>query len=307
MGVTFFPNDSININQLIMNADLALYSVKERNKNDYAIFNEEMGSYIKESTVIEHILSEAIENDGFKIVYQPQVNLSTGEISGYEALLRLKDHNISPAKFIKVAEETGLIIKIGRIVTRMVVKQISIWKEKGYPIKPIAINFSAIQINDKSYFEFISKTLKVYNVDASFIEIEITENVFLGNKELTLEFINKLKSVNIKIAIDDFGTGYSSLSYLTFLPVDKVKFDRSLNLELLKTKSVEVIQSLILVMHSLGLKVVAEGIEEYEHIKKLEIGNCDVIQGYYFSKPLEVDDVEKTFYNNYLESIKSGI
>ncbi|MEA1974248.1 MAG: EAL domain-containing protein [Bacillota bacterium] len=303
MGVTFFPDDSTNINQLIMNADLALYSVKERNKNDYAIFSEDMGSQIKESTIIEHILSEAIENDGFKMVYQPQINLVTGEIIAYEALLRLKNHNISPGKFIEVAEKTGLIIKIGRIVTRMVVKQISIWKKRGYPIKPVAINFSAIQINDKSYFEFLSETLKVYNVEASFIEIEITENVFLGNKELTLEFINKLKSINIKISIDDFGTGYSSLSYLTFLPVDKVKFDRSLNLELLKNKSTEVIQSLISVMHSLDLEVIAEGIEEYEHVKKLKTENCDVIQGYYFSKPLEVEDVEKTFYTNYLDSI----
>jgi diguanylate cyclase (GGDEF)-like protein len=307
MGVTFFPNDSDNIEELIMNSDLALYSVKDRNKNDYAIFNNDMRKKLKKTTNIESILFEAIENDGFKMVYQPQVNLIDGEIDGFEALLRLKNHEISPAEFIPIAEENGMIIKIGRIVTKNVIKQIGIWKEKGYPIKPVAINFSALQMNDIEYFDFIIETLKIYNVESHFIEIEITENVFLDNTELALVFINKLRSVNIKVAIDDFGTGYSSLSYLTILPVDRVKFDRSLNIELLKMETTEVIDSLISVAHSLNLNVVAEGIEEYKQVKKLKIGKCDVIQGYYFSKPLDVDDVEKNIYNNYNNLINMSV
>jgi EAL domain-containing protein (putative c-di-GMP-specific phosphodiesterase class I) len=290
-----------------MNSDLALYSVKDRNKNDYAIFNDTMRNKLKKTTNVESILFEAIENDGFKMVYQPQVNLIDGKIMGFEALLRLRNHKISPAEFIPIAEGNGMIIKIGRIVTKNVIEQISIWKEKGYPIKPIAINFSAIQMNDISYFDFMIETLKTYNVESHFIEIEITENVFLDNTKLALEFINKLRSVNIKVAIDDFGTGYSSLSYLTILPVDIVKFDRSLNIELLKMESTEVIDSLISVAHSLNLNVVAEGIEEYEQVRKLKIGKCDVIQGYYFSKPLEVDDVEKNIYNNYNKLINMSV
>ena len=301
MGITFFPNDSNDIDELIMNADLALYSIKNGVKNDYAVFNESMKKELIENTKIESVLSKAIEKDGFKMLYQPQVKLETGEISGYEALIRLKEHSMSPARFIPIAEKNGMIIEIGRIVTKKVIEQLSIWKEKGYSIKPVAINYSAVQMNDNSYFDFLMNTLKSYNVDPKFIEIEITENILLKNNEKALKFLKKIRNENIKVAIDDFGTGYSSLSYLTFLPIDKVKFDRSLNLELLKMKNTKVMNSLISVMHSLELTVVSEGIEEYEHIKKLENGNCDIVQGYYFSKPLKAEEVEKTFNNNYLK------
>ncbi|MDM8534396.1 EAL domain-containing protein [Clostridiaceae bacterium HSG29] len=305
MGITLFPSDSNDIDELIMNADLALYTIKNEVKNDYAIFNESMKKELRENTEIELILSKAIENDGFKIFYQPQVELKTGEIICYEALIRLKEYSISPGQFIPIAEKNGMIIKIGRIVTEKVIEQLSIWKEKGYLIKPVSINYSAIQINDNNYFDFLMNTLKSYNVNPKLIEIEITENILLKNNEKALKFLEKLRNENIKIAIDDFGTGYSSLSYLTFLPIDKVKFDRSLNLELLNMKNTQVMNSLISVMHSLELVIVSEGIEEYEHIKKLEKDNCDIVQGYYFSKPLEVEDVEKTFNSNYLNQISN--
>ncbi len=303
MGVTFFPNDSIDINELIMNADLALYSAKSKGKDKHKVFDESLRDKLSEDIEIESFLSEAIENRGFKMLYQPQVNIFTGEITAFEALIRFKKHMISPAKFIPIAEESGMIIKIGRIVTKMVIKQISFWKESGYPIKPISINFSANQLYDMFYFDFLMETLKKYDIDPKYIEIEITENVFLDNKELALEFINKLRKENIKISIDDFGTGYSSISYLTFLPVDKVKFDRSLSMEFLNMQNIKTLDSLIMVMHSLNLEVVAEGIEEHEDVKKLKVGKCDIIQGYYFSKPLEKVDVEKAFYKNYLDKI----
>ena len=307
MGITFFPNDSNDIDELIMNSDLALYSIKNEAKNDYAIFNENMKKKLAENTEIELILSEAIEKDGFKMLYQPQVELMTGEITSYEALVRLKEYSISPGQFIPIAEKNGMIIKIGRIVTKKVIEQLSIWKEKGYSIKPISINYSAIQMNDNNYFDFLMNTLESYNVNPKFIEIEITENILLKNNEKVFKFLKKLRNTNIKIAIDDFGTGYSSLSYLTFLPIDKVKFDRSLNLELLNMNNIEVMNSLISVMHSLELIIVSEGIEEYEHIKKLKKGNCDIVQGYYFSKPLKAKDVEKTFNKNYLNQIGNEI
>ncbi|MDM8534858.1 EAL domain-containing protein, partial [Clostridiaceae bacterium HSG29] len=307
MGITLFSNASNDIDELIMNSDLALYTIKNEVKNDYAIFNESMKKDLRKVTEIESILSKAIENDGFKMLYQPQVELKTGEIIGYEALIRLKEYSISPGQFIPIAEKNGMIIKIGRIVTKIIIEQLSIWQEKGYLIKPISINYSAIQINDNNYFEFLMNTLKNYNVNPKFIEIEITENILLRNSEKALEFLGKLRSENIKIAIDDFGTGYSSLSYLTFLPIDKVKFDRSLNLELLNMKNSQVMNSLISVMHSLELTIVAEGIEKYEHIKKLENDNCDIVQGYYFSKPLKVQDVEKTFNSNFLNQISNEI
>ncbi|MDM8533370.1 EAL domain-containing protein [Clostridiaceae bacterium HSG29] len=303
MGITFFPDDSIDINELIMNADLALYSAKSKGKDKHEVFNKSMRDKLNENIEIENLLSEAIENSGFKMLYQPQINIFTGEIIAFEALIRLKEHMISPAKFIPIAEESGMIIKIGRIVTNHVIKQLYYWKEKGYPIKPVSINFSANQLYDMFYFDFLMEILNKYDIDPKFIEIEITENVFLDNKELALEFVNKLRNENIKISIDDFGTGYSSISYLTFLPIDKVKFDRSLSMEFLNMENISTLDSLIMVMHSLNLEVVAEGIEEYEDVKKLRVGKCDNIQGYYFSKPLEKEDVEEVFYRNYLDKI----
>lgn len=303
MGVTFFPDDSIDINELIMNADLALYSAKSKGKDKHKVFDESMRAKLNENIKIENFLSEAIENDGFKMLYQPQIDIFTGEITAFEALIRFKEHMISPAKFIPIAEESGMIIKIGRIVTKQVIKQIYLWKENGYSIKPVSINFSANQLYDMFYFDFLMETLNRYGIDPKFIEIEITENVFLDNKDLALEFINKLRNENIKISIDDFGTGYSSISYLTFLPVDKVKFDRSLSMEFLNMQNIKTLDSLIMLMHSLNLEVVAEGIEEHEDVKKLKVGKCDIIQGYYFSKPLEKEDVEKMIYENYLNKI----
>lgn len=299
MGISLYPKDSDEVNQLIMNADLALYEVKKTGKNGYKFFDNDMKAHLLRKSNIELVIKDAIENDGFKIVYQPQVNLLTGEIQEYEALLRLKHHNISPADFIPITEENGTIIKIGRIVAHKVIEQLSKWREMGYKVKPISINFSAKQLHDTKFFDFIKDELDKYDIEPQLIEIEITENIFLENKEQTLTFLTKLKEIGIKISIDDFGTGYSSLSYLTFLPIDKIKLDRSLNNKFLELENIKVMDSLILLAHSLNLEVVAEGIETYEQFRRLCVGKCDFIQGYYFSKPLEVTDVEEKFYINY--------
>ena len=152
---------------------------------------------------------------------------------------------------------------------------------------------------------FISEELERHNVEAKYIEIEITENVFLENKEATIAFLGKLKEKGIKISIDDFGTGYSSLSYLTFLPINKIKLDRSLNMRFLEMENIKVMDSLISLAHSLNLEVVAEGIEAFEQVARLKVGKCDYIQGYYFSRPMEVEDVQVNFDKNYFKKIES--
>lgn len=301
MGISLFPQDSQEVNQLIMNADLALYAVKDLGKDGYKFFDASMAEHLLRRSVIESIILEALDHDGFKMVYQPQVNLLTGEVHAYEALLRLKDHPISPAEFIPIAEETGAIIKIGRIVTQKVIEQLSIWQSQGYEVKPISINFSASQLHDTNYLQFIIDELDAHKVKPENIEIEITENIFLDNRDQTLSFLMKLKETGMKISIDDFGTGYSSLSYLTYLPIDKIKFDRSLSIKFLEIESMKVMDSLILLAHSLNLEVVAEGIETFEQFSRLRAGKCDYIQGYYFSKPLEVEAVENNFSRNYYE------
>lgn len=303
IGITTFPYDSKDVDQLIVNADIALFKVKSEGKNNYIFFSEDLLQKLNEQARIEKILREALLKDGFKLLYQPQINTYTGKISGFEALLRLKNNLIMPDLFIPIAEETGMIIEIGRWVTKDVIYQLAKWKAKGLDLKPIAINFSAKQLNDLGYIDFLKEELKRENVEARYIEIEITEGVFLENKEETITFLDEIRALGIKIALDDFGTGYSSLSYLSFLPVDKIKLDKSLNDKFLQLDNVTVMDSIISLVHSLDLEVVAEGIEEINQYKRLRVGGCNYIQGYIFSKPLAVEDVEKVYYDNFLEKI----
>lgn len=305
IGITLYPCDSLNINQLLMNADMAMYKVKNAGKNNYMFFNEKMTENLQEQIKIERILREAIEKNELKLLYQPQICSVTGMIIGFEALIRLKNHSISPAQFIPVAEDTGGIIEIGRWVTRESIKQISKWREKGLEIKPIAINFSAKQLNDPAYVNFLENTLKEFGVAAKYIDIEITESIFLEKKAETIEFLNKLKALGVSIALDDFGTGFSSLSYLTFLPVDKIKLDKSLNDKFLALDNIKVMDSLISLAHSLNLEVVAEGIEDISHFNRLKVAGCNYIQGYLFSKPLEALDAEKIYNDNFLDKLSS--
>lgn len=305
MGITLYPSDSNEVSQLLMNADMAMYKVKNAEKNNYVFFNEEMTAKLQERIKIEKILREALRKDGLKLLYQPQVCTFTGRVAGFEALLRLKNHSISPAMFIPLAEETGIIIEIGRWVTKEAISQIATWKNHNMNIKPIAINFSAKQLNDLNYISFLENTLKEMDVEAKYIDIEITESIFLEKKEETIAFLNELKSLGVKISLDDFGTGYSSLSYLTFLPVDKIKLDKSLNDKFLELKNIKVMDSLISLAQSLNLEIVAEGIEEVEQYKRLKVAGCTYIQGYIFSKPLEATDAEKIYNHNFLDKIFS--
>ena len=294
VGISLFPEDSLDLDQIIMNADLALYHIKSTGKKNHAFYNESMKQVLKQKMDIKFLLNEAIVQDGFKMVYQPVVDIRSGEIVGYEALIRLKKSVLSPSEFIPVSEETGLILPIGRIAARIVVKQLHDWKCKGFQPKPISINFSSAQIHDSTYNAFLFDLLDLYDVSPELIIIEITENILLENKEATIQILSELRSHGIKISVDDFGTGYSSFSYLTFLPIDTIKFDKTLSNKFLELDNIAVMNSLISLSHSLKLKVVAEGIEDQSQVKHLILGDCDMIQGFYFSKPLEAEEVEAT-------------
>ena len=303
IGITRFPEDSENINQLLMNADTAMYRVKHGGKNNFMFFNAEMLSELKRRTDIEVILREAIKNNGFSLAYQPQVDVITGKIIGFEALLRLKNYSIPPNKFINIAEETGLIKEIGRWVTKQAIRQISIWQKKGYEPKPVAVNFSSKQIKDYGYIAFLKETLDQYQVAPEYLEIEITESILLEQDANTIVFLNQLKKIGVRMALDDFGTGYSSLNYLTFIPVDKIKLDKTLCEKFLGLDNLRVMNSLIALAHSLELVIIAEGIEQLEQFKRLKDGGCDYIQGYLFSKPLYEDEIEGIYNYNFLEHI----
>jgi diguanylate cyclase (GGDEF)-like protein len=303
IGISQSPKDSRDIDQLIMNADMALYEVKDNGKNNFAYFTDAIDEKLKCSLEIKNILDEAIVNDGFKMVYQPQVEMQSGKVYAFEALVRLKNHTTTPDQFIAVAEDNGLIIKIGRLITEKVIKDMRSWMNKGYSLKPVSINFSVVQMHDQGFKDFLMETLKKYKIDPSLIIIEITENIFIDNRIATVKFLEDLKSEGIKIAVDDFGTGFSSLSYLTFLPLDILKFDRSLCVKFLALENIAIMDSLIDLAHSLKLKVVAEGIEEYEQAFRLAKGKVDIIQGYYYDKPLEAEDVKTKINHVYEEDL----
>lgn len=300
VGVSLFPEDSVFSEQLIMNADVALYAVKNAGKNNYKYFDAEMAESILQRSAIEFDLKEAIETDGFEMCYQPQVDARTGAIYGYEALLRLKNRRYASAQFIPIAEDNGSIVEIGRLVTQKVVQQMGIWRSKGFPLKPISINYSARQLHDTGYVDYLIQTLGRYGVPAQYIELEITENIFVEDIGRTRAFLDALKNCGIRIAVDDFGKGYSSLSYLTYMPLDKLKLDRSIILQFIEMHKEDVVEKLIALAHSLKLKVVAEGIETEAHYRVLKNAGCDYIQGYYFSEPLDVETAEAQYYYNYL-------
>lgn len=303
IGISIFPEDCTEVNQLIMYADTAMYKAKNQGKNNYVFYHDEMQEELRSKSEIETILRQALKEDGFVLHYQPQVSVETGEIACFEALLRLKSHQISPGKFIGVAEESGLIIEIGRWVTKDVIRQLSEWKAKGMKPKTISLNFSSKQLRDYTYLDFLQEELFINEIEPRYIEIEITESCLLYGTELALEFLNKLKHIGVKIALDDFGTGFSSINYLTYIPAGKVKLDKSLSDKFLELDNSEVINSIISLAHSLNMDITAEGIEEFYQYEKLAKGECDYIQGYLFSRPLPVAELEQIYNDNLLDKV----
>lgn len=298
MGITCFPKDSKNVETLIMNADTAMYKVKNSGKNNFAFFNNDMHDEIKLNLEIENTVRTALKTNKLKLLYQPIINTETKQVSSFEALLRIKDNSISPGVFIPIIEKSSLIIEIGRWVTQEAVKQLSIWQKQGYKVKPVSINFSNSQINDLGYYNYLKNILERYNVSPKLIEIEITETVFLKQTEDVLEYIDKLRNLGVKIVLDDFGTKYSSLKYLTSIPVDKVKIDKYFCDTYLSNEESNIISSLINLIHSFGMKVVAEGVEKEFQYEKLKESNCNYIQGFLFYKPLENESINEILSTN---------
>lgn len=299
VGISIVPENCDECESFIRYADIALYYAKAMGKHSFAFFDKFMEDAVKARLKIYSVLKAAIEEDGFHILYQPQVNLSNGHVIGFEALLRLKHHDYSPSEFIEIAEKEDLIIKIGRIVTESVIKQLVIWRQEEVTLKPVSINFSVGQLKDKTYKDFLSMLLKKYDISNHLIVIEVTETVFIENKAEALKFFNELSEIGVKIAIDDFGSKYSSLYYLKSFSASVLKFDRQLCMHILEHYDDKSLSQLVSFIHSLNLSVVAEGIEESSHVMKFINSGCDSVQGFYFSKPVSPDQInlliEETF------------
>jgi diguanylate cyclase (GGDEF)-like protein/PAS domain S-box-containing protein len=299
IGISLFPGDASDINSLIRDADTAMHNAKSGGGNAYRFFTPEMNEAAVARLSMEHALREAIEHSQFMLYYQPKIDLDSMEAVGVEALIRWRHPEmgfISPAKFIPVAEETGMIGQIGDWVLRTALMQIRDWEARGFIPLPVAVNVSVRQITSAQFGERVWAVLEEVGIRPDLLELEITETAMMSNINYIVDALTDLRRRGIHIAIDDFGTGYSSLSYLRRLPITTLKVDRSFISESTTNADTGAIAATIIAMgRQLGLKVVAEGIETQEQLDFLRHHRCDQLQGYFFSMPLPPADLESRF------------
>lgn len=290
IGIALYPQDGNNIDNLIKHADVAMYHVKGQGKNGYQFYSNEMNVPYIENLSLDTGIHRALDNNEFNLVYQPQINLRSGEIVGVEALLRWNhpEHGIiSPAEFIPFAEESGLIVDIGLWVLKTACAELSRWRIAGLPEIRMAINVSARQLMEESIVDDILKVLKDYDIPGHCIELEITENAIMDDMDSVIRKLKELTLHEITIAIDDFGTGYSSLSYLHKLPIQTLKIDRTFLKESRINKGDNtIINTIVAMAKGLNLNVVAEGVESQAQLEYLREIECCEAQGYLFGKPL---------------------
>jgi diguanylate cyclase (GGDEF)-like protein len=294
IGIAVYPLDGGDAESLLKNADAAMYYAKEQGKNNYQYYNQSMNLSAVERLTLEAKLHRALERSEFSLYYQPKVEVATGAIVGVEALIRWRHPElglVSPAEFIPLAEETGLIIPIGEWVLATACSEIRGWLQDGLPAVPIAVNFSAKQFLQQDICATVTRVLRDYDVPAHFLEIEITESTAMHQAQATSATLRNLKALGVAVAIDDFGTGYSSLSYLKRFPIDSLKIDRSFVTGLPgDPDDAPIAQAIITMAHALRLKVVAEGVETEAQREFLAANGCDQMQGYYFSRPVPADE-----------------
>jgi diguanylate cyclase (GGDEF)-like protein/PAS domain S-box-containing protein len=294
IGISIFPKDGSDVDSTIKAADMAMYQIKNKGKNNYCFYSAELSKTVVERFIVESQLRRALERNQFEVYYQPQVSLINGDIIGAEALIRWNHPElgiVSPAKFIPVAEETGLIVPIGEWVLRQAALQAKEWIKVGYPMQWIAVNVSGIQIMRSNFADTVYGVLVETNCPANILELEITESTVMQNTEYVIDTFNRIKQLGVRLAIDDFGTGYSSLSNLKRLPLDKIKIDQSFVRGLPDDLDDAGITNAIYAMaKSLGFSVIAEGVETTAHADFLKNMGCEEAQGYLYSKPITTAD-----------------
>lgn len=296
LGISIFPNDAEERETLLKQADTAMYHAKELGRNNYQFFTPELDAKIQEKLALGNSLRKALEREELSLHYQPQVDIQTGQIKGIEALLRWNspaEGEVSPGVFIPIAEENGLIVPIGAWVLRSACTQNLKWQEMGYPPQSVAVNISARQFREPMFIESVAEILKETGLDPQWLKIEITESIVMENIESSIKQLKRLKALGVTIAIDDFGTGYSSLNYLRKLPIDTLKIDQSFVWDIGRDEKGEaIVLAIIQLAQNLHLTVIAEGVETEEQLLFLKYKYCDQVQGYFYSKPLPVGEVE---------------
>lgn len=297
VGVAVFPTDGVTSEVLMERADTAMYRAKELGRNNFQFYTPEMNTRLLERLSIEKDLRNAIERQEFHLHYQPQVELLTGRIIGMEALIRWqhpKFGTVMPNRFIGIAEEAGLIGLIGDWVLRTACTQLKAWERAGFEGLRMAVNLSARQFAPKALVQTISSVLAQTELAAGCLELELTESLLMNNVEEAIEILHSLRALGVLMSIDDFGTGFSSLAYLKRFPIDVLKIDRSFIHDMtVDSNDAVIVKSVISLAHNLKLRVVAEGVESQAQLTCLRELGCDVIQGYFFSKPVSADDFVK--------------
>ncbi len=297
IGVTLYPDHGATAQALINNADAAMYHVKKSGRNDARVFEAQMSTFFPDRLALEVDLRKALDRREFELHYQPKVDVRSGATTGMEALVRWRHPErglVLPAEFIPLAEETGLIIPLGHWVLREACRQNKAWQRSGLRPMRTAINISAAQLRHEDLAEQVAVALRETGLDASYLEIEITETVVMQNAQAALAMLDRLSQMGIHLAVDDFGTGYSSLSYLKRFPLNTLKIDASFIRDISKDNSdALIVKAIIALAHSLRLQVVAEGVEDAEQLGFLQTFGSDQYQGYFHSRPLTATEFER--------------
>ncbi|MCW9044967.1 MAG: EAL domain-containing protein, partial [Alphaproteobacteria bacterium] len=300
IGISISPDDGNDADTLIKNADAAMYRSKDEGRNKFNLFSPIFTAHGKRHLQVENALRQALKNDELTMVFQPKVKAWNGEITGVEALARWENKElgfISPVEFIPLAENIGLISKIGVWALRSACKIMKEWREAGHPLISVAVNISAIQAVESTFPQSVAAILSEFEIPAKYLEIEITESTFLKDFDIVRNNLEALKGLGASISMDDFGTGFSSLSYLNRIPLDYLKIDRSFVSKMfMEEESLELVATIISMAKNLGLKTIAEGVETQEQADLLNDKGCHLLQGYLYSKPISAKEIAKKYW-----------
>jgi len=307
IGLSIYPEDGLDAETLIKNADTAMYQAKENGRQSFKFFTPAMNVRAVERQSIEESLRCALDRQEFAVHYQPKINLRTGEIVGAEALMRWTHPirgSVSPAQFIPVAEECGLILSIGNWVLREACRQARVWLDAGLPLGTMAVNISAMEFRHEHFLEGVFAALRDSGLDPKYLELELTEGVLMKHAESTESILKALRAAGVQLAVDDFGTGYSSLSYLRRFSIDALKIDQSFVRQITSAPyDTGIVTAVISMGRSLKLRVIAEGVETQEEMAFLQAHQCDEAQGYYFSRPVPAAEFAKLLKSGIVEAV----
>lgn len=290
IGLSVYPDDGLHPEELLRHADIAMYHSKGQRCSGVQFFTQDMQHRLDARMVMEQGLLRALQREEFILHFQPQVDLRSGAIIGMEALLRWQSPELGlvpPMEFIPVAEESSLIVDIGKWVLEKSCATLRAWQDAGVPVVPVAVNIAASQFARQDFDTMVEDALAKFDIDPGLLELELTESLSMGDPMGSIALMQRLRAIGISLAIDDFGTGYSNLSYLKRFPVDRLKIDKSFTSGLAtNAEDHAIVSAIISLAHSLGLKAIAEGVETEDQLQLLRAGGCDEIQGYYFGRPM---------------------